>query len=138
MHINKIDERPLSSLQFAVIYICFILNMLDGMDVLAISFSATVLTQEWSITREALGFVFSAALVGMTIGAVFISPITDSIGRRKMIMISLVMITVGMIATSFADSVLSMGILRLLTGLVRYWPVRHPWYRSTPPTVSGT
>jgi len=117
MHVKKIDESPLSSLQFAVIYICFILNMLDGMDVLAISFSATVLTQEWSITREALGFVFSAALVGMTIGAVFISPITDSIGRRKMIMISLVMITVGMIATSFANSVLSMGILRLLTGL---------------------
>ena len=117
MHNNKIDESPLSSLQIIVIGICFVLNMLDGMDVLAISFSATVLTEEWSITREELGFVFSAALVGMTIGAVFISPITDTIGRRKMIMISLVMITAGMIATTFADSVFSMGILRLLTGL---------------------
>ncbi|MBF8270427.1 MAG: MFS transporter [Gammaproteobacteria bacterium] len=117
MQIKQIDESPLSALQMLVLAICFVLNLLDGMDVMAISYSAPVITAEWSITREALGIVFSAALVGMTIGAVFISPLTDRIGRRKMIMISLAMIGVGMIATSFANSVISMGILRLLTGL---------------------
>ena len=117
MHIKKIDESPLSSLQILVICICFILNMLDGMDVMAISYSAPVITGEWAVSPEVLGIVFSAALVGMTLGAVFISPLTDRIGRRNMILISLAMIGIGMIATSFARSVNELGALRLLTGL---------------------
>lgn len=117
MHVNKIDESPLSLLQVLVICICFVLNMLDGMDVLAISYSAPLLTEEWTISRQSLGMVFSAALVGMTIGAVFISPLTDTIGRRNMILISLTLIGIGMLATAFANSVTSLGILRLLTGL---------------------
>jgi benzoate transport len=117
MHIKQIDENPFSTLQLAVLVMCFVLNLLDGMDVMAISYSAPVITAEWSITREALGIVFSAALVGMTIGAVFISPLTDRIGRRRMILISLAMIGAGMIATSYAQSVTALGVLRLLTGL---------------------
>lgn len=118
MNIRKtIDENPISSLQFLVFYQCFVLNMLDGMDVLAISYSAPVISNDWAITPQTLGIVFSAALVGMTIGAMFISPFTDRIGRRKMILISLLMIGAGMIGTSFAQSVSHLVMLRLLTGL---------------------
>ena len=118
MNIKKtIDENPVSSLQFLVFYQCFVLNMLDGIDVQAIAYSAPVISDEWAITPQTLGIVFSAALVGMTIGAMFLSPFTDRIGRRKMILISLVMIGVGMIGTSFAASVNHLVVLRFLTGL---------------------
>lgn len=118
MNIKKlIDENPLGSLQFLVFYQCFILNMLDGMDVQAIAYSAPEISNEWAINPQTLGIVFSAALVGMTIGAMIISPFTDRIGRRKMIIISLIMIGVGMIGTSFAQTVTHLVILRFLTGL---------------------
>ena len=118
MNIKKlIDENPLGSLQFLVFYQCFILNMLDGMDVQAIAYSAPEISNQWAINPQTLGIVFSAALVGMTIGAMFLSPFTDRIGRRKMILISLVMIGAGMIGTSFAQTVTHLVVLRFLTGL---------------------
>ena len=118
MNIKKlIDENPVGVLQILVFALCFVLNMLDGMDVQAIAYSAPVISEEWAISPSTLGIVFSAALVGMTIGAMFLSPFTDKIGRRKMILISLIMIGVGMIGSSFAQSVSHLVVLRLLTGL---------------------
>ena len=118
MNIKKlIDENPLGPLQFLVFFQCFVLNMLDGMDVQAIAYSAPEISKEWAINPQTLGIVFSAALVGMTIGAMFISPFTDRIGRRKMILLSLIMIGVGMIGSSFAQTIDHLVVLRLLTGL---------------------
>jgi AAHS family 4-hydroxybenzoate transporter-like MFS transporter len=112
-----IDESPLTGLQITVLAVCFFLNMLDGMDVLAISFAAPAIAEEWAITPQSLGVVFSAALIGMTAGALFLSPYTDVIGRRKMILISLVMISLGMLATSLANSVGTLIALRFIAGL---------------------
>ena len=112
-----IDSSKLTGLQISVVGLCFFLNMLDGMDVLAISFAAPAISAEWSITPQSLGIVFSAALVGMTTGAVFLSPYSDVIGRRKIVLISLVLISAGMVATAFATSVTSLIVLRFLAGL---------------------
>ena len=112
-----VDESRLSLLQIVVIGVCFFLNMLDGMDVLAISFAAPVITEDWGISRSALGIAFSAALVGMALGAMVISPYTDVIGRRKMVLLSTVVITLGMVATAFAQSVTQLVVLRLVAGL---------------------
>ncbi len=112
-----LDESKLTGVQITVVAVCFFLNMLDGMDVLAISFAAPAIAEEWEITRQSLGVVFSAALVGMTAGALFLSPYTDVIGRRNMILISLVLISVGMFATSFANSIFMLIVLRFFAGL---------------------
>jgi len=112
-----IDESPLTGVQITVVAVCFFLNMLDGMDVLAISFAAPAIAEEWAITRQSLGVVFSAALIGMTAGALFLSPYTDVIGRRRMILISLVLISVGMLATSLANSIATLIVLRFFAGL---------------------
>ncbi|WP_193161238.1 MFS transporter [Microbulbifer hainanensis] len=114
---SLVDEKPLSALQIQVIGICFLLNMLDGMDVLAISFAAPIVAQEWTVSPQALGIVFSAALVGMSIGAVFVSPYTDVIGRRNMILASISVISAGMIATAYAESVTQLAVLRLVAGV---------------------
>ena len=102
---NTIDQSPITSLQFVVIGLCFFINMLDGMDVLAISLAAPVLSQDWQIPATQLGRVFSAALFGMALGSIFLAPLADLIGRRKLIMLCLSIITVGMIATAFAQTV---------------------------------
>jgi len=112
-----IDSSRLSGVQITVLAICFLLNMIDGMDVLAISFAAPAISNEWSITPQSLGVVFSAALVGMTAGAILLSPISDIIGRRKLILGSLVLVSLGMLATSRANSITMLIFLRFLAGL---------------------
>ena len=114
---SAMDIYPLSRLQIWIVGMCFVLNMLDGMDVLAISFAAPIIARDWTISPQELGIVFSAALAGMAIGAVGISPFSDVIGRRRIILLSLVIIGVGMLATAYAQSVAQLVILRLVAGL---------------------
>ncbi len=114
---NTIDESPITKLQLLVIGLCFFINMLDGMDVLAISLAAPVLSQDWEIPATMLGRVFSAALFGMALGSIFLAPLADIVGRRKLIMVCLSIITVGMIATAFAQTVPQLYVLRFVTGL---------------------
>ena len=111
-----IDRSPMSPLQVGAIAICFLLNMLDGVDVLSLAFAAPVLAKSWSIPPETLGVVFSAALIGMFLGSLVLAPLGDSIGRRKLLIISLLLIAFGMLTTAVARTVPELLILRLITG----------------------
>ncbi|MEM1089668.1 MAG: MFS transporter [Pseudomonadota bacterium] len=114
---DLIDHGPISALQMLVFCVCFLMNALDGMDVLVISYAAPLLAEDWSIAPEALGVVFSAGLVGMTTGAMFIAPYADSIGRRKMILLSILLTGGGVLATAAATSLPVLIALRLISGL---------------------
>ena len=113
----RIDAGPMTRLQYAVILICFLMNILDGMDVLVISYCAPAIASSWGVSPEALGIVFSAGLAGMTIGALLIAPFADRIGRRNMILLSALLMGTGMYLTSYADSVSALITLRFLSGL---------------------
>ena len=112
-----IDESPISRQQIVVIGLCLLMNMLDGMDVLVISYAAPVLAEDWGIASEALGVVFSAALLGMTLGALFLSPFADKIGRRKMILFCVLGMSLSVILTAVTQDVWQLMILRFLSGL---------------------
>ena len=112
-----IDEKPISGLQLRVVFGCFALNMLDGFDVLAIAFTAPTISQEWQLTPYMLGIIFSAGLVGMTLGAAFIAPFTDVIGRRAMILLSLTAIAISMALTGMTTNAGQMVVMRIITGL---------------------
>ena len=65
----RIDEGPVAPLMWLVVALCFLLNLADGVDVVAMSVAAPSVASEWGLARGALGPLFSAALVGMAIGA---------------------------------------------------------------------
>ncbi len=112
-----IDSRPMTGLQYTVIILCFLLNVVDGMDVLVISYAARTLATEWAISPEALGVVFSAGLFGMTAGALFLAPIADYLGRRTLILFCLVVMSAGILLTAYAQNITQLTALRFATGL---------------------
>ena len=112
-----IDSSRISGLQIGVIAICVLMNMLDGMDVMVISYSAPSLTEEWGIEAGALGIVFSAALLGMAVGAAFLAPWADVIGRRNIIIICVVVMSGGVLLTAVAQEVWHLVALRFVSGL---------------------
>jgi len=114
---SLVDDHSMSAMQVLVVMICFILNMLDGMDVVLMSYAAPVLAEDWSVPAAALGAVFSAALVGMTIGCFAIAPYADVIGRRKMIMLAVFVISTGMLIAGLCQSVIQLAAARVYTGL---------------------
>jgi len=101
----------------SAIFICFLMNMLDGMDVMVISYAAPNISKDWIISPQSLGIVFSAALFGMTIGAMLIAPQADKIGRKNMIMICNVLMGLSVFSTSWANSVEMLSIIRVVSGI---------------------
>ncbi len=104
-------------MQIGVIAVCVIMNMLDGMDVMVISYAAPSLSKEWDIPSTSLGYVFSAALLGMALGAAFLAPWADIIGRRNIIIVCIFIMGVGVSLTAFVQSISQLIILRFFTGL---------------------
>ncbi len=113
----EIENDPMSGFQILVIGICWTINMLDGFDILAIAYTAAEIRGEWGLLPNALGWVFSAGLIGMAVGALLLAPIGDYIGRRAMILIGLAIITLGMFVTAYVDSVIQMFAARAFTGI---------------------
>ncbi|MFY7912037.1 MAG: MFS transporter [Emticicia sp.] len=112
-----IDKNPMTALQYSTIFICFLMNMLDGMDVLVISYTAPAIAKAWDVSPQALGTVFSAGLFGMTIGTLFLAPFADKIGRKAIILISGIIMGVCIYLTSYATSITDLLIYRFISGL---------------------
>ncbi|OAN56644.1 MFS transporter [Sphingobium sp. TCM1] len=114
---RQLDEASMGRLQIAGIILCVLLNALDGFDVLAISFASPGIAAEWGIDRAALGLVLSMELIGMAVGSVLLGNLADRIGRRPTILGCLVVMAVGMGAATQSWNVLSLSVVRLVTGL---------------------
>jgi MFS family permease len=93
------------------------MNMLDGTDVMVISYAAPSISKQWSISPQSLGIVFSAALVGMAIGAMFVAPLADNFGRKKIILISNLIMGLSVFMTSWANSVQILTLMRIISGI---------------------
>ena len=59
----------------------------DGLDTGIIGFVAPALLDDWGITKPQLAPVLSAALVGMSIGAIISGPLADKFGRKGVIVL---------------------------------------------------
>ncbi|MEE4452970.1 MFS transporter [Novosphingobium resinovorum] len=113
----ELGEDRWSTRQVLVVAICFLLNMLDGMDVLILSYIAPALSADWRISPENLGVVFSASLAGMAAGGLLVAPLADRFGRRKLILASLVMMAAAMFGSGIATSVTELLASRFVVGI---------------------
>jgi MFS family permease len=112
-----IDGQALSKLQYATFFVCFVMNILDGMDVMVISYCASAIAKSWQVSPEELGIVFSSGLAGMMIGAMFLAPFADKIGRKRMILISALLMGASMLMTAWSHNVSELILLRFLSGI---------------------
>lgn len=99
-----------------IVALCFAINMADGVDVTILSFIAPRLQAEWGISAATMGNLFSAGLLGMAIGGMFIAPLADRLGRRAVILAALCLMSAGMFASSFAPSVPVLFAMRVIVG----------------------
>lgn len=103
--------------QTVAVLICLVLNLIDGFDVLAIAFAAPLLSKDWQLPPQALGVLLSAGLAGMTAGSLFVAPLADRWGRRFLTLLSLVVVSAGMLASALVENQTQMAATRVLTGM---------------------
>lgn len=107
----------MSRFQVLAISVCLAIFMLDGYDVLVMGFTAPFVAEEWNLSNAITGLLLAASPVGMVFGSLFLAPLADRIGRRRLTLYSLIAITVGMLASAAAANAEQLIALRLFTGL---------------------
>jgi benzoate transport len=114
---SVIDKGKVNGQQLLVIGLCLMFNMLDGFDITAMAVAVNAIGNEMQLGTDQLGLVFSFALGGMMLGAMFLASISDLIGRRKTIILSVVIVGITVLMTGFATALWQLIILRFISGL---------------------
>src|ERR1700748_3764378 len=115
--VDFIDRQQIGGFQIRLRLACAAVLLLDGFDTQAIGYIAPALAKEWSLSKGALGPVFSAGLFGLMIGALLLGPLADRIGRKKIILLSTLAFGIGTLVTSLVSDVNALFAVRFLTGL---------------------
>lgn len=115
--LETIKTAPMGIGQWMIVLLCIGILALDGYDVLSIAFAAPGMTAEWGLSKAALGFILPLELLGMAFGSIFLGNLTDQYGRRSMMLLGLIILTLGMGMAGFSPNVYVLGAARVFTGI---------------------
>jgi MFS transporter, AAHS family, 3-hydroxyphenylpropionic acid transporter len=104
-------SRPL------VITLCFLVAILEGYDLQAMGVAAPQLAPALGLSSEALGIAFSATTFGLALGAIFGGWVSDRIGRKPVLVTSVVAFGVFTLATAFVVDFQTLFMVRLAAGI---------------------
>jgi AAHS family 4-hydroxybenzoate transporter-like MFS transporter len=101
---SEIDRRPIGAQQWWLFALCGLVILLDGFDIQVISFTAPLLAEHLGSKVNSLGLVFASGLAGLTLGSIFVGPIADRHGRKRVLQAAAVVFGVFTTLTVCADT----------------------------------
>ena len=112
-----IDDGPVTPFQVQAIVLCSLVAFLDGLDSQSIAVAAPAILEMMGLQRSALGPIFSAGLLGATLGALTFGPLGDRFGRKRLLIGSALLFGVFTILTAYATSFTALVVVRFLAGV---------------------
>ena len=112
-----IDKAKISPFHWRILFWCTLIIIFDGYDLVIYGVVLPILMQQWQldpVTARALG---STALFGMMIGAMLLGTLSDRFGRKKMIVLCIVLFSGFTALNGFAQTPLQFGVMRFIAGL---------------------
>ncbi|AHH17489.1 benzoate transport protein [Nocardia nova SH22a] len=102
-----------------VVLLCFLTIVADGYDLIVYGATVPNLLDEpgWHMSAGTAGLIGSWTLVGLMVGFLLAGPITDRIGRRKVMMVGIVWFSAGSAICALAQSPEFLGVARFVTGI---------------------
>ncbi|QCB27983.1 MFS transporter [Corynebacterium endometrii] len=107
-----ISGRPLAAVLLGWFFVIF-----DGYDLIVYGTVQTRLIELWGITDGQAGTIGSTAFIGMALGAIVVGRLSDAIGRKKAIILSVLILSVFTTLCALAPNPWVFGALRFLAGL---------------------
>lgn len=96
---------------------CFLVLLVDGADMLLLSYSLSSIKAEFDLTSFQAGMLGSVTLAGMAVGGVFGGWASDKIGRVKAIAYSVIMFSVLTGLLAFVNNVYEFAFVRFISAL---------------------
>jgi AAHS family 4-hydroxybenzoate transporter-like MFS transporter len=114
---TRLENQRLGSLQWRVILLCTLAQMFDGYDINSIGMAAPALRLAWHLPAPAFANTFVMSSVGIMVGALLAGPLGDRLGRKPVLIGSLVFLAAASLGCVAAGSVTQLAGLRFLTGI---------------------
>lgn len=101
----------------ATLLLCLLVTICEGFDLQAAGVAAAGLAAQFHPTPDALGSFFSSSTLGLLVGAVIGGRLSDRIGRKRVLLVSIVLFGIFSALTACAWDMGSLTAARALTGL---------------------
>ena len=112
-----ISEGKFNRFHLALFIWSFMIILFDGYDLSVYGTVVPILMEQWHLNPVAAGTMGSYGLFGMMFGAIIFGILADRIGRKKVIMINILLFSLFTFLCGFAESVTAFSSFRFLAGL---------------------
>ena len=113
---ERLDSLPLCRVHWRIVVVCGLGWLFDAMDAGIISFVLAALLKKWQLTPQQVGWIGSAGLIGMFVGALLSGSIADRVGRKYLFQATLLIFSVATGLCGLAWNFASLVFLRFLVG----------------------
>jgi len=113
---QRIDRLPMTKGIRKILFVMGIGWMFDAMDQGMVSGVIAAIGTDWEISTGQLGLLASAGVLGMIFGAALSGIAADRLGRRSVIMWTLLIFSIGSVLSGFAINYYMLLVCRFITG----------------------
>jgi putative MFS transporter len=114
---HRLDRLPISSVHRSVLIALAFAYFFELGDLNTFSFAAPALIKYWHLPIATISFITSATFFGLFLGAVSGGWLADRLGRKRSLIYAVVCYTLFSLLSALAFDPISLGVMRLLTGL---------------------
>lgn len=112
-----IDDATFTPFHWKVLFWCTLIIIFDGYDLVIYGVVLPILMEQWQLSPMVAGVLGSTALVGMMVGAMTFGTLSDKWGRKRMILLCVVLFSGFTVLNGLAQNPWQFGIMRFLAGL---------------------
>jgi putative MFS transporter len=113
----RIDRLPRFPLPVGTLVLMAILYFFSYYDITVIGDALPAIADEFHLNTAQLGLPVTLNLAGYVVGAYTFGSLADYLGRRKTLLLTLAVLTVGALLTAFSWDIVSLSVFRLIVGI---------------------
>lgn len=100
-----------------IVFLCFLVAIFEGLDIQSMGVAAPALALAFGLTPAQLGQVMSASTLGLMLGAAAGGWLSDWLGRKGVLLLSMAVLSAFSLATVASPGYAALRIVRVLAGL---------------------
>ncbi len=113
---KRLESLPMTKATWAILFLVGIGWMFDAMDQGMVSGVIAAIGKDWDLTKYELSWLTSSGLLGMIVGAALSGAISDRLGRRTVVLYTLLIYSIGSFLCGLATEYWMLMIFRFITG----------------------